>query len=299
MFGIMKKLKIIFSILGFYVCFLGCRLATDGFCLSHIQPLSEQFCKSATQKQQQDPHHLQMILNQPFYYLGKGAQTYVFGSRDGEYVIKFFRFERRRPFVPDWVPIPSLFAHYRDQTKHKRLQRLQKEYRSYQLAFDRFKDESGLIYLHFDVSTLENQKLTIYDKIGIKQELSLQKYPFILQKRALGFYPTLSRLIESRDIKTAQSAIDQLIDLIVKRHKLGLFDKDPDLKTNFGFIGNRPIQIDTGRFTDAALKESELSVDVRRICGPLAKWLHEKSVDLEEYLNRKIQESLTSHAPSY
>ncbi len=295
----MKIFKVIFLILGFYGTFYGCRMATDGFCLSHIQPHSEQLCKTAGQKQQQDPHHLQMILNQPFYYLGKGAQTYVFRSRDGEYVIKFFRFERRRPFVPDWVPIPALFAHHRDQTKHKRLQRLQKEYRSYQLAFDRFKDESGLIYLHFDVSSLRNQKLTIYDKIGIKQELSLQKYPFILQKRALGFFPTLNLWIESKDIEAAQSAIDQLVNLIVKRHKQGLFDKDPDLKTNFGFIGNRPIQIDTGRFTDADLKKSELSADVIKICDPLAKWLHEKSVDLEEYLNKKIQESLTSHAPSF
>lgn len=293
----MKILKIISLILGFYSCFICTRLATDGFSLSHIHPSSDQLYRSNIQNGK-NFDQIKAILNQPFYYLGKGAQTYVFGSEDGNYVIKFLRFERRRPFIPDWVPLPPLFSRYRDQTKHKRLQRLQKEYKSYQLALDCFKEESGLIYLHFDTTSLGNQKLTIYDKIGVRQELSFQKYPFILQKRALSFYPTLNRWIERRDIKTAQNAIDRLVALIVKRHNLGLFDKDPDLKTNFGFIGDRPIQIDTGRFTDISLKENaELSADIIKICDPLAKWLHEKSLDLEEYLNKKIQEQVVSDAP--
>src|SRR5262245_49798043 len=31
---------------------------------------------------------LAAILSQPFYYLGKGCQSYVFASQDGQYVIK-------------------------------------------------------------------------------------------------------------------------------------------------------------------------------------------------------------------
>src|SRR5271156_5010255 len=34
--------------------------------------------------------------SQPFYYLGKGCQSYVFASQDGKYVIKFFKYQRYR-----------------------------------------------------------------------------------------------------------------------------------------------------------------------------------------------------------
>src|SRR5580700_10710555 len=41
------------------------------------------------------------LFDQPFYYLAKGAQAYVFASRDGKTVIKFFRLYHLRP--PLWL----------------------------------------------------------------------------------------------------------------------------------------------------------------------------------------------------
>src|ERR1700722_14345392 len=36
-------------------------------------------------------------LDQQYAYLGKGCQAYVFKSDDGEYVLKFFKYQRFRP----------------------------------------------------------------------------------------------------------------------------------------------------------------------------------------------------------
>src|ERR1700722_581245 len=40
---------------------------------------------------------LKSILDQPFTYIGKGAQAYAFASEDGKYVLKFFKFKHLRP----------------------------------------------------------------------------------------------------------------------------------------------------------------------------------------------------------
>src|SRR5689334_8640410 len=43
------------------------------------------------------------ILEQPFHYLAKGGQSYVFGSSDGKYVLKLFRFDAcLLPYAREW-----------------------------------------------------------------------------------------------------------------------------------------------------------------------------------------------------
>src|ERR1700724_132490 len=44
---------------------------------------------------------LAQILNQKFFYIGKGAQCYAFASDDQQYVLKFFKFKHLKPSF--WV----------------------------------------------------------------------------------------------------------------------------------------------------------------------------------------------------
>src|SRR3569832_1589228 len=43
---------------------------------------------------------IKTLLNQPYTYLNKGVQSFVFASEDGRYVIKFFRHDHLSP--PFW-----------------------------------------------------------------------------------------------------------------------------------------------------------------------------------------------------
>ncbi|MBI3237041.1 MAG: hypothetical protein HYZ48_05010, partial [Chlamydiales bacterium] len=57
---------------------------------------------------------LSCILDQPFHYLTKGAQSYVFVSADDRYVLKFFRIYHLT--APVWVKNlywPPFFQSYR------------------------------------------------------------------------------------------------------------------------------------------------------------------------------------------
>src|SRR5690349_15990834 len=68
---------------------------------------------------------IERILRQPFTFLGKGSQSYVFESQDGQTVVKLFRFDR-----PDAI---QLF----DACK---------------LAYDSLRDETGLLYIHLNIT---------------------------------------------------------------------------------------------------------------------------------------------------
>src|SRR5688572_10653905 len=53
---------------------------------------------------------ISQILNQEYTYIGKGAQCYAFGSQDGKYVLKFFKFKHLKPsylisLIPEIGPL--------------------------------------------------------------------------------------------------------------------------------------------------------------------------------------------------
>src|ERR1700704_4131205 len=50
--------------------------------------------------------NLDFLLSKKFHYLGKGCQSYVFEREGGEYVIKFFKYQRFRP--QEWLKLFSL-----------------------------------------------------------------------------------------------------------------------------------------------------------------------------------------------
>src|SRR6267154_2622896 len=84
-----------------------CYSKTDGFALYKILS-SLSYCSDweVTPLTPQNNEEIATILNQPFYYFAKGAQSYVFVSKDGQVVIKFFRIYHLQP--PFWLKVLSL-----------------------------------------------------------------------------------------------------------------------------------------------------------------------------------------------
>jgi hypothetical protein len=237
---------------------------------------------------------LEHIFERPFYYLGKGAQAYVFASEEGNHVIKFCRFDHLRPPLW-WISSILPFAWERarlERLVHKR-GRLEQELDSYKIAFTDMKEETGLIYIHLNKGSEWKRKITLYDKGGVSHSVDLDQMEFLVQKKASLVYPTLAQLMQEGNETLARSHIASLIDLLRSRCTLGIFDKDPDLITNFGFIQGKAVQIDVGRFLLREEMQTPLEIheELVRITRRFRNWLEEEYPSLAPYL----EETLGSH----
>jgi hypothetical protein len=272
-----------------------CFLQTDGFALYKMYS-SLSYCsdwETTPSLLQKDKDEISAILDQPFYYLAKGAQSYVFAAADGKTVIKFFRIYHLRP--PLWLTslqLPLPLQPYKIRKMLKKKLELERNFQSYKIAFQELKDETGLLYLHLNKTNHLKKSLTIYDKIGIAYQLNLDQMEFLIQKKASLVFPSITHLVNTEGFDAAKEAISALIKLLVKRCEKGIFDKDPDLHTNFGFFDKIPVQIDIGRFR--RVQEYRQSEDYRdeliRITDEFRKWLDQNYPSLSDHLLREIQQ---------
>jgi len=92
-----------------------------------------------------DPTLINNILSQPFYYLNRGRQCFVFESLDKKYVIKFYDKERFNLFYyfPK-LPLPKLLNDYRNKHYFRRKNRLGCDLISLKLAFENLKDDAAI-----------------------------------------------------------------------------------------------------------------------------------------------------------
>lgn len=270
-------LKILFSCGLFFAFFQLANWQNEGFSLHKIF-YRNNFTQNGEVVNSLSEKELKEIFCVPFDYLSKGAQTYVFASRDGKYVIKFFRFFNKYATPFYFLPFESI-----QKTVAKRNGKLNKDFNSYKIAFEQLKEETGLVFLHLKETNNLKTTITFYDKMKVQYKLSLDKVGFILQKRATPFYPTLDHWIKEGKTDEAKKALKALVHLLLKQEALGIFDKDPNLETNFGFLKDTPIQMDIGRF-----KKNGSQKNMEHILSPLQHYLNENSLELAQYLKNEI-----------
>ena len=212
-----------------------CHKQTDGFALTKVSTCLLQEAAS-------DANELPATT---YRYLGKGGQSYVFISEDGCYVLKLLRSSRLNTlqFFHQMVPLAYL---KKEIQKQEAL--IQTTLRSYALALSQLKEETGLVAAHLDVQHSSQSSLKIIDKVGIAHIIDPNRYPFVIQKRAVLVKEKVGQLITSQNPQAARQIFKSLFSLLQVRLNKGIEDHDPNLAKNFGFCGDQPIQIDTGRF---------------------------------------------------
>lgn len=286
----MRRLgKILLAVLAFVAVQRLCHRATDGFTPPKIQSQLE--FHPEWEVVEQDTSCASELLSKNFHYLGRGAQAYVFASEDGKTVIKFFRHHRMRTLLCKVAfLLPGVLKARLQQTIDKRKAKLHKDFESYKLAYTALKEETGLIFIHLNKTQDLKQKLTLFDKIGVRHEIDLDRMEFVVQKRADLIYPTLSKWIQEQNYAQAKASLSELVALLKTRCQKGFFDKDPDLRTNFGLIDGHPIQIDIGRFKeDLTRKDPTIYRDeIIRITDRLAHWLDKRAPELALHLQSEV-----------
>jgi hypothetical protein len=238
-------------------------------------------------------------IDQPYSYLGKGCQAYVFASQDGQYVIKFFKYQRYR--LQSWLayfpPLPAIVK-YRQEKLEKKWKKLDGFVQSWKIAFDNLKEETGLLFVHLNKTQNILQQLTIYDKMGQKHLVDLDKMEFCIQRRATLLCDTLLDFKANEDLRGGSQLIHRLINLILSEYSRGLADNDHALMQNTGVAQGNPVHIDVGQFVfNEAVKQpfifhQELFTKTYKF----KLWLRENYPELGEYLENELSQII---GPAY
>lgn len=259
---------------------LFCTKATDGFTLLKI---SSELSDDPRWETASDEKMLEQALFQNYSYLASGGQCFAFVSQDKRYVLKFLKPYPRARF--NWLIKLPLTKHLKRRCQRqidKRLEKMERDFKSYKLTFDELKEESGLLFVHLNKKENFPHVALITDKLGIKHAVSLKNTAFVLQKKAELVYPHLDSLIKERRLEEIKEAIRNIAQLISYRCDKGIFDEDAKIHRNFGFIDNRPIFVDVGRFIkdDSRKKSHVKQADIQKIMRPLIKRLEKQCPEL-------------------
>lgn len=185
-------------------------------------------------KVQNDP--VSSILSQPFYYLGKGAQSFVFESADHQFVIKFFKKKH----------LENHFWHTSAQ-RQRHTGRKELLFSGCLLAFNRMKEECGLVYMHLTNEHIEPQFVTLIDKLGMSHAIDLQRAAFYVQKKG-------------EAIGDLSHYCAELQHLIQARNARGITDRDPALQQNLALLNGHLFFIDVGQFELANYSSKDMLV---------------------------------------
>ena len=223
-------------------------------------------------------------LGQTYRFYNRGGQCAVFFSEDGRYVLKFFM--KRLYTVPLWLDKFPFLSAYRKKKRAKKKDKLERDFLSYQIAFEELPEETASVYVHLN-PTSDLPSLHVIDHRDHSHTIDLNTTPFILQKRAALIPDLILSLLASNDREGVKRVIDQLIQLISTCSQKGIYDRDPSLFTNCGWIGENPVKIDTGSFIR---KESiDAKEEMLRIATPLRALLQACDPDLCAYLDTQCE----------
>lgn len=269
---------------------------TDDFRLGNITfPLPYEKNWEVASLSTEQEKSLESILAQPFYYLGKGAQSYVFASEDGKYVLKFFKFKHLRPsFFIDSLPPIGFLKSYKEKQAARKERKLFGVFNSYKLAYEMDKIESGLIFIQLNTESNLVRYATVVDKIGIKRTIDLQNYPFILQYKGETLRTVVDKYLKEGDLQTAKTRLAQILDLYTQEYAKGIYDHDHGVMQNTGFIDTTPIHLDVGKLLkeekmqNKSYARDDLELVVRNINSWVKKNYPQYSTSIEEYLNHKL-----------
>lgn len=240
-------------------------------------------------------------IDQPYRYFAKGCQSYAFISQDGRYVIKFFK--QQKFCLPFWVtyfpPLPAVVK-YREEKSEKKWKMLDLFVSGWKIAFNHLKDECGLIYVHLNKTDHLKKTLTIFDKMGMRHELSLDKLQFCVQKKAEMLTHTLLVHKSNQDLASACQLIQQILDIILFEYSCGIVDKDDALMQNTGVVNGKPIHIDLGQFViEKTMKKPEIiSQELFTRMFAFREWLKENYPEAYLYLDLRLQEVIGSKYPT-
>ncbi|MDP1836641.1 MAG: hypothetical protein Q8K75_12040 [Chlamydiales bacterium] len=223
---------------------------TDGFGPSAIAVGStdKYWAIAPLTPEQEDLIH--SLLAQKYTYMAKGTQSYVLNSNDDEFVLKFFK--KKHLDFPQWqkvlIGFPLVGASFAE-TERRREDKRERIFSGCKLAYQSMQQDSGIVYIHLNVSDDLPASMTIVDKLGIEHHINPNDYSFYIQRKGIAVYPALKRFKAEGDVQGAAEALDKLFKYMVQRSQRGILDRDPNYINNVGFLNEEAATLDVGNVT--------------------------------------------------
>jgi hypothetical protein len=213
---------------------------------------------------------------QSYRYLGSGGQCYAFVSEDDKYVIKFFK---QKAFVPSFW-----WRQKKSQEKQHAV------FTAFKMSFDHLPKETGMLYVHLNKTSHLGKEISFSDHKGDVHPLYLDDLAFVLQKKAEGFCTRIDTLMQRSNTQGAKAAIGKLVELHGSLYKKGYCNRDPDLCSNCGYIGEEPILFDVGRVVYSTEEKNAKVVrkELSKAAPHLQKYLAANHPELLSYFNEAM-----------
>ena len=267
---------------------------TGGFTIGNItHPLPYNSSWAISFHPSEEQAFINQVVTTPYHYLGKGCQAYVFESSDGQYVMKFPKYQKFRPTI--WLDAFS-FIPFIDNMRHNKViskkKKLESMFVGWKIAFENLNEESGVVYLHLNKTAYLNKKLLLIDKIGIKHTLNLDDYEFMIQRKASLLCPTIKEMMAVNKTEETKALLDTLLYMILNEYKQGFADNDHALMQNTGIYKGKPIHIDVGQFVrNLSVKNSPTyHQEIFNKTWKFRNWLEAHYPELAKHLHGRLEE---------
>ena len=258
-----------------------------GFSIEKIAPHKESLLVAPSISHEQLAA-VNAILQQPFFFLDHGKQCFAFESDDEKWVLKFFKHGNHLSEI-DAAHLGKGEKIQESQEKYERL------LKSFELAVTALPDETGIVFYHFAKTEDLHPESMLLDRRGKVVHVPMDEVHFVLQRRAKCVKPVLIRLMHEGKTAEAKKRIDQIFALLITMSRKGIQDRDGALirNDNIGFLEDRAIFIDTGKFSlsKKQLTRADVEHDMRRV-RPLANWLQKNYPDLSLHFEDAQQHAL-------
>lgn len=284
MFRIFKLLFLIgFACLLSFTCIHFKKYKTGGFRISKLMRAKEKL----PFPEEISSYEMKKIFSQPFKYLDRGTQFYVFESEDQKYVLKLLREDRLSAKLVDRV---LSNPEKKDRMKKKTTQFKQ----ACQLALKILPNQTGMVFVHLQTS--ENLPIIyLIDRFQFRHLVDINQYCFVLQKKGVLIKAALEKAQRYNDSGKAKKIIHSFFQTILNRTQNKISNSDPNLFENFAVLNETVMEIDVGDFffnPHLISNEEAYHHEVNRHAAIFRKWIHERWPDLLEYFDEKHQEVL-------
>lgn len=189
----------------------------------------------------------------PYVYLGHGKQSMVFENADKTYVLKLFYW--KRPLRKNWYRKAENWLRFASPNwilkTAKKKGKLKKLFTRNIWGFEDLPEETALAHVHFS-KTIKPIPISLIDRKGKTHLLDLADFPFVIQKKIELIPDYLDAKLLAGDILGAKQAVLGLREYFKRRIQMGYIDNPEVFAKNYGFLDDKPVQIDIGRFAKPA-----------------------------------------------
>ena len=274
---------------------LFCFKSSLPFRVEEIRPVRDFSFQAAQTVSQEDLERLRVIFSQPFTYLSEGDQFYLFVSQNNEYLLKFFKMRKLTPkYWLNYIPLPWLEQERLNKIGHRERVR-QELFGNFKVAFEEFRHQTNLFFIHFFNTNWLKAKVCILDQEGVPHWVALDSVPFVLQKKTTKLFDHIEELVQKGRTKEAVSSLLLVLDIVKDRCQRGFTDQECDLEKNYGFIGNRAVFIEIEKMMKDEYLKSPLSTlrEVFKVSQKINEWLEKKQPSLVAEFQKEAQDLIS------